>query len=63
MTKEQKLKKLKDKVNKLSEKLESEIRGICEMSDYRDSSTFSYNIDRLNNFTRHLNEFEFTNKN
>lgn len=60
--KEKKLRKLKDKINKLSEKLENEIISICEISSYQDSSVFSYNIDRLREFTKQLNDFEFLNK-
>jgi len=56
------LKKLQKKVNKFSEEVKEEIYGICEQLQYIDSSRFSYNIDRLEQFRKELNEFKIQNQ-
>jgi hypothetical protein len=62
MNPEKKLIKLQAKVNKFNEKMKQEIYALCEKMQYQDSSRFSYNIDRLEAFTRELNDFKILNK-
>lgn len=57
MKTESKIKALQLKVAKLTEKLENDILGICEQLDYKDSSVFSYNVDRLKHFNSELQKF------
>lgn len=56
-----KIARLQLKVDKLTAKLENDIRAICEQLDYHNSSRFSYNIDRLQQFNKELQEFEIFN--
>jgi hypothetical protein len=53
-----KIARLQLKVDKLTAKLENDIREICEQLDYKNSSRFSYNIDRLQSFNKELQSFE-----
>ena len=46
------------KVAKQTEKLKNEIYSICENLDYQNSSRFSYNIDRLEQFNNELQDFK-----
>ena len=55
---EKKILALKNKVAKQTEKLKNEIYSICENLDYQNSSRFSYNIDRLEQFNNELQEFK-----
>jgi hypothetical protein len=55
---ERKILALQKKVAKQTEKLTLEIQSICEKLDYHNSSCFSYNIDRLEQFNRELQEFK-----
>lgn len=57
-----KIASLQLKVDKLAAKLENDIRTICEQLDYKNSSRFSYNIDRLQAFNKELQAFEIFNK-
>lgn len=61
--------KLQKEINKLIEssekkvaKLKANINEICEAMEYKDSSKFSYNIDRLDAYLKELKEFEILNK-
>jgi polyhydroxyalkanoate synthesis regulator phasin len=54
----QELEELQKEVNEISEKWMSQIYGICEKLDYKNSSNFSYNVDRLKRFVEELNEFK-----
>lgn len=54
----QELRDFKMKVQKLKEELSEEIWGLCEKMDYKDSSNFSFNIDRLVRFNDELQEFK-----
>ena len=58
MNTQKKIQELKKKVENLKSELESEIYEICENLDYHNSSNFSYNIDRLKQFTDGLKNFE-----
>lgn len=58
---EKKIIALQKKAAKLTEKLTNEIYGICEKLDYKNSSRFSYNVDRLKQFNTPLQEFELIN--
>jgi len=58
---EKKILALQKKVAKQTEKLTLEIQSICENLDYHNSSTFSYNIDRLEQFNKGLQEFKIIN--
>lgn len=58
MNTEKKLLKLQNKAAKFQEKMNNEIYKLCEQMDYTNSSRFSYNIDRLNNFVNELNNFK-----
>ncbi len=59
MTKQQrKLEALQKKVSALTEKLKTQIYGVCETLDYHNSSRFSYNIDRLEQFNNELQNFQ-----
>jgi len=49
---------LQKKVAKQTEKLKNEIYSICETLDYKNSSRFSYNIDRLEQFNNDLQNFK-----
>jgi hypothetical protein len=49
---------LQKKVAKQTEKLKNEIYSICETLDYKNSSRFSYNIDRLEEFNNYLQNFK-----
>ena len=51
---------LQKKVAKQTEKLKNEIYSICETLDYKNSSRFSYNIDRLEQFNNDLQNFKIT---
>jgi len=55
---EKKILALQKKVAKQTEKLKNEIYSICENLDYQNSSRFSYNIDRLEQFNNELQEFK-----
>ena len=55
---EKKILALKNKVAKQTEKLKNEIYSICENLDYQNSSRFSYNIDRLEQFNNELQDFK-----
>jgi len=57
-TNQQKIEDLQQKVEILTIELSDEIYSICESLDYRNCSRFSYNIDRLNEFNKHLQEFK-----
>lgn len=61
-TLEQKIAKLQKKALKFQEKMNNEIHEICEGLDYSNSSRFSYNIDRLKEFTEQLNNFKILGK-
>lgn len=61
-TLEQKIAKLQKKALKFQEKMNNEIHEICEGLDYSNSSRFSYNIDRLKEFTEQLNNFKILEK-
>jgi hypothetical protein len=61
MTAQKKIIALQNKVAKQTEKLTNEILSICEKLDYKNSSRFSYNIDRLKQFNEGLQEFEIYN--
>jgi Txe/YoeB family toxin of Txe-Axe toxin-antitoxin module len=52
------IRELQNEVNEISEKWMSQIYGICEKLDYKNSSNFSYNIDRLKRFVQELNDFK-----
>jgi hypothetical protein len=62
MKTQKKIEKLQKKVAKFQEKIENQIYEICEELDYKNSSVFSYNIDRLKQFSEGLNEFKITGK-
>ena len=55
---EKKILALQNKVAKQTEKLKNEIYSICENLDYQNSSRFSYNIDRLEQFENELQDFK-----
>lgn len=46
---------LQKKVNELAETLRNEIYEICEEMDYKNSSKFSFNVDRLDQFVEGIN--------
>ena len=60
-TAQKKIDALQKKVAKQTEKLTLEIQAICESLDYQNSSKFSYNIDRLEQFNDDLQEFKIRN--
>lgn len=62
MNPQKEIEALKIKVAEQTELLTEQIRTICESLKYQDSSRFSYNIDRLEEFNRNLQEFEMLNK-
>lgn len=55
MSTKKKIENFKSKVNKMADKLEIEIYSICEDLDYKNSSLFSYNIDKLKEFRDFVN--------
>ena len=55
---EKKILALQKKVAKQTEKLKNDILSICENLDYQNSSRFSYNIDRLEQFNNELQDFK-----
>lgn len=57
MNTEKKIQELKEKALKLTEELKNEIYEICQGLDYKESSIFSYNIDRLEAFNNELQKF------
>ena len=61
-TAEKKVLRLKNKMNKLTMLLKEEILDTCETMQYKDSSRFSYNIDRLEQLNNELQNFELLNK-
>ena len=61
-TAEKKVLRLKNKMNKLTMLLKEEILATCETMQYKDSSRFSYNIDRLEQLNNELQNFELLNK-
>jgi hypothetical protein len=58
---EKKILALQNKAAKLTEKLTNEIYSICEKLDYKNSSAFSYNVDRLKHFNTPLQDFKIIN--
>lgn len=62
MNTQKEIEALKIKLAEQTELLTEQIRTICESLEYQDSSRFSYNIDRLEEFNRNLQEFEMLNK-
>lgn len=58
---EKKILALQKKAAKLTEKLTNEIYSICEKLDYKNSSIFSYNVDRLKQFNTPLQDFKIIN--
>lgn len=58
---EKKILALQKKVAKQTEKLKEEIYSICENLDYKNSSRFSYNIDRLKQFNNEIQDFKIIN--
>lgn len=57
MNTNEKIQILKDKVLKLTEELTNELSEITNELPYIESSKFSYNIDRLNQFNNELQKF------
>lgn len=57
-TADKKILALQKKVAKQTEKTILEIQAICEKLDYKNSSLFSYNIDRIKHFNDELQQFE-----
>jgi hypothetical protein len=55
---DKKIQSFKNKINKITEKLEIECYSICENLDYKNSSLFSYNIDKIRELKNHVNSFE-----
>lgn len=55
-----KIEKLKIKNEIRVEKMKNEIYEICEELDYKNSSRFSYNIDRIELFLKELKEFKIS---
>jgi polyhydroxyalkanoate synthesis regulator phasin len=53
----EKIEALQEIVNKFQEEIKEKIYEICEGLEYKESSVFSYNIDRLEHFVKELNEF------
>ena len=51
-----KIEALQIEVNKMAMLWTEQIQSICETMDYKGSSVFSYNVDRLNQFVHGLNE-------
>ena len=51
-----KIEALQIEVNKMATLWTAEIYSICETMDYKNSSLFSYNIDRMKHFVDFLNE-------
>lgn len=62
MNQQKKLKSIQKKMDNFAEKLENEIRSLCEIMQYQDSSRFSYNIDRLKQLQEEINNFEILGK-
>jgi len=58
MSTDKKIKRLQEKVAKLTEKLKEEISVILGELDYHNGSRFSYNIDRIERFNKEIQEFE-----
>jgi len=48
------IQELQKEINEISAQWRERIYGICEQLDYKGSSNFSYNVDRLNQFTKGL---------
>jgi hypothetical protein len=59
---EKKVLRLQNKVNKLTILLKEEIYTACETMQYKDSSNFSFTIDRLEQFNNELQNFKLLNK-
>ena len=57
---QEKISKLQKKVERISNKLEDQIIEICEELNYKDSSIFSYNRDRLRMFNEQLQSFKIS---
>lgn len=51
----QKIKILLNKFNKMEEEITNAIHEICGLSEYKESSLFSYNVDRFKQFVEELN--------
>ena len=62
MNPQKKLEKLQRKALKFQEKMKGQLCELCEQMQFQDGSRFSYNIDRLEHFTKELNNFEILNK-
>lgn len=52
---------LQKKVAKQTEILKEQIYNICDKLDYKNSSNFSYNVDRLEQFNNNLQGFTLIN--
>ena len=57
-----KIEALQQRAAKLTEEIRMEIWSICEGLNYQDSSRFSYNIDRLEQFNNEIQNFKILNK-
>ena len=55
---ENKLKEIKEKSNLFAEGIKNDIYELCENLEYKESSIFSYNIDRIDAFIKEINEFK-----
>jgi thermostable 8-oxoguanine DNA glycosylase len=53
-----KIEALQEIVNKFQDEVKEKIYEICEGLGYKESSVFSYNIDRLEQFVNGINEFK-----
>lgn len=51
----QKIKALLNRINKMEDEITNSIHEICELSEYKESSLFSYNVDRFKKFVEELN--------
>ena len=60
---EKKILRFQIKMEKQTQKIKDQIYSICEELDYKNSSVFSYNIDRIEHFNKEIQEFNLRQKN
>ena len=59
---EKKILRFQIKMEKQTQNIKDQIYSICEELDYKNSSVFSYNIDRIEHFNKEIQEFNLRQK-
>jgi polyhydroxyalkanoate synthesis regulator phasin len=57
---ESEINEFKQEVEKLEAKMKEKISSICNKLDYKNSSVFSYNNDRIQQFAKEVKDFKIS---